>query len=119
MYTFNASNAWFLETYDLDSLRFTAENNWPDEPSMITEWLRAEGVIPPYVDVVREFSTYPVLDRKAIKAEHLASLAREWDKLGPSHLTDWLDMVELECGNSSKRDIVKESLEAVGEQLSS
>lgn len=99
----------------MDYLR-SQVNFWDVQGSgYIYPWLQEIGVVPKYAEWKNVFSAYPLLDRKAIKGEHLASLAVEWDREGPSYLTDWLDMVELECAGNPKMDIVREALEAAGE----
>lgn len=77
-------------------------------------WLKQEGIVPANSSFNRVFATYPLLDRNAIKGEHLASLAIEWDKDGPCNIFEWFDMIEFECSGSPKRDKIREQLEAVG-----
>jgi hypothetical protein len=109
------NQSWFNKTWSVDYLR-SQVNYWDVQGTgYIYPWLQEIGIVPKYATWDNVFSAYPLLDRSAIKGEHLASLAVEWDREGPSYLTEWLDMVEFECAGNPKRDIVREALEAVGE----
>lgn len=108
---------WHNRTYSIEWLRSKSDIWDSGQPGSIFEWLKSIGAVPVYLDTYREFSAYPLLDKDAIKGEHLASLAIEWDNLGPSYVDDWLDMVEFECSGSIKRDAVRYALEAAREQL--
>lgn len=82
--------------------------------SYATSWLRKVNIIPRREPWNTVYSVYPNFQRDRIKAEHLASLALEWDREGPSNMVDWLEMVELECTDSTRRDTVREALEVIG-----
>lgn len=107
--------SWFEKTYSIYELRRLANSeNLPDE-MLIMRWLEHIGVKPRNQNWFRIFSAYPLLDRNAISGQHLASLALEWDEEGPSNVNDWLDMIEFECVGSTKRDKVREVLEAISD----
>lgn len=103
---------WIEATYSLDQLRSYLPPEMYTGGWYVSEWLYTIGVVHDRA-WKKVFSTYPLLNRYAIKAGQLASLALEWDREGPSDLTSWLDMVELEC--SPKRDRVIEALESASE----
>lgn len=109
------SQDWTKKTYSLDWLREQAKLPYYEVFDHIhVSWFLVDiGVVPRGSEWKKVYSTYPVLDRNAIRADHLISLALEWDREGLSPLTEWLDMVELEC--SPKRDRVIEALERVSE----
>ncbi len=112
------SLSWHNETYDIDWLREKARRYNFEPFTYIMTWLKEIDVVPKWATWTKVFSAYPLLDKRAIKGEHLASLALEWDKEGPSDLTNWLDMVEFECAGNPTRDTVVKALEAVGERTS-
>ncbi len=101
---------WTEDTYSLDQLRSYLPPELYTGGWYVLEWLYTIGVVHDRA-WKKVYSAYPVLDRCNIKAEYLASLALEWDREGPSDLTDWLDMVELEC--RPKKDRIVEALESV------
>ena len=107
--------SWFEKTYSIRELRSLAYSEHLPEQMSIMRWLEHVGIKPKNQNWYKVFAYYPLLDRESIRGEHLASLALEWDKEGPSNVHEWLDMVEFECAGTTKRDTVREALEAAGE----
>jgi len=107
--------SWFEITWSLKQLRELATSEHLPDEMYIMRWLEHIGVKPRNQNWHKEFAYYPLLDYNAIQGQHLASLALEWDKEGPSNVLDWLEMIEFECAGSPKRDRLREALEAAGE----
>lgn len=102
---------WMSTTFSLAQLREMARPF--GHLTNITSWLYRIRVMP---DVrVRAMNPKADLDPNAIPAGYLASVAAEWDDLGPSSPKQFLDALECET-RGAKRDVVIEALSLASEQ---
>lgn len=79
-------------------------------------FLKEVGAIPESVMSAPKAKVRLGLDRKAIPAGYLASAAYEWDTWGPSHPSDFTDMLEAEL-NPEKREFVSTLLTSLGRSV--
>lgn len=100
---------WMSMTFSLAHLREMARPF--GHLTNVTSWLYRIGVMP---DVqVRAMNPRVELDPDAIPADYLASVAAEWDEMGPSSPKQFLDALECET-RGSKRDVIVEALSLAG-----
>lgn len=109
----NAAPDWQKLTYGFNWLRKQAADHAHLNSSM--DFLKAIGVVPADSTFAgRNWLPNTNLDPTAIKARYLAEVANDWDDMGPSQPMDFVNMLEFECAGSPKRDVVAETLSALG-----
>jgi hypothetical protein len=90
-----------------------------DHPHLTSamEFLKVVGVVPQDEEFTgRNWLPRTNLDPNAISARYLAEFANDWDELGESSPGYFIEALEFECAGSEKRDVVAETLMALGEQ---
>jgi len=105
--------AWRRQTYALSYLREQAESSRENES--ILRWLTEIGVIPQGTKRVG-LQKFVNLDPEAINAYYLASVANEWDSLGPSTPLDFVKALSFETVGECREGIVA-LLESLGRSL--
>lgn len=110
----NAAPAdWMTQTHGFNWLRKQAADH--DHLDSAMAFLKAVGVVPKGVDFKgQNWLPNLNLNPNAIRARYLAEVANDWDAMGPSTPTQFVGMLEFEVSGSTKRDIVAETLAALG-----
>ena len=110
---------WRSQTFALSWLRERRFDFDPASASPVFDWLRAIGVVPAEVAELKwgHNQNAPLLNPDAIKAGYISQVAAEWDSWGRSTPTQFLDAMELETVGTTKRDVIAETLEALGRAI--
>ena len=110
-----ANSDWQKQTFTLQWLR--ERQNAPFR--RVFDWLRAIGAVPAEQGVLRwgHNQNYKTLNADAIPMGYLAMVACEWDSWGPSSPKQFLDAMELETAGHEARDLIVETLEALGRAI--
>ena len=110
-------NDWKTQTYALSWLRKQASDH--AHLRSAEAFLRAIGVVPEDVDRLyqRNVEISTSLPKAAIPAKYLATMAHEWDNMGPSSPVDYIHALSFECAGTQQRDVVAETLAALGALL--
>lgn len=104
---------WQRQTYSLTDLRQRAKVT--RHYNSVFGWLKAQGYVPESVEGMR-VANPKSLDPEAIEIGYLAAVAYEWDSWGPTSPLEFLDAMEFECIGNERRDIIVETLTALGSE---
>lgn len=103
---------WTQRTYEFKELERYAEQF--KRTYGIVRWLRAIGVIPNNVAMVKPTQVRLELDPSAINGGYLASVAFEWDSWGDSTPPDFIRALRCELRGAPERDSIANTLLALG-----
>lgn len=103
---------WMSRTYEFSELERYARQF--SRMYGIVRWLRAIGVIPNDVALVKPTQVRLELDPAAIEGGYLASVAFEWDSWGDSTPPDFIKALRCELRGAPERDGIAKTLFALG-----
>ena len=107
---------WQKTTYSLSDLIDRARRT--RHFNSVFGWLKSQGYIPENVESAK-IAQVKVVNPEAVEAGYLASAAYEWDSWGPSSPLEFLRAIELESDGNAGRDIITETLQALGAAIES
>jgi hypothetical protein len=107
---------WKTLSVNLSRLRDLAERPGWGVAYPAFEFLKEIGAVPAYVTTMPNEKVRLGLNPGHIPAGYLASAAYEWDTWGPSHPTDFVDMLEAEL-NPEKREFISTLLTSLGRSI--
>ena len=106
---------WMTRTYEFSQLE-----RWAGQfKNMhgIVRWLRAIGVIPNDVAMVKPAQVRLELDPGSIEGGYLAAVAFEWDTWGDSTPPDFIRALRCELSGAPERDSIARTLLALGRSV--
>lgn len=83
---------------------------------LVVPWLYAIGVLPNDVLSLPEPTIRTELNPSSIKCGYLAASAFQWDDMGPSSPSDFLDAIEFEIAGSKRKAAAAEALTQLGRE---
>lgn len=80
----------------------------------VFDWLKVIGVVPHDIEKVRPVLALIDTDGTKMRAGYLAASAYEWDGWGESQPIDFVKAIRLETKGYAGRDVIAETLTALG-----
>lgn len=104
---------WKAKTYRLSWLRMKAAEY--DHFLNQKAWLKTIGLLPEDEDFTgMNWLPSTNLNPAAIPARYIAEVANEWDAMGPSSPSEFINALSFECAGTPQRDVVSSLLAALG-----
>lgn len=111
-----STESWQDTSVSLSRLRQLAEQPGWGVAHPAFEFLHEVGVVPETVKTASPAKVRININREAIPAGYLASVAYEWDTWGPSHPLDFVEALEAEL-DPSKREFISTLLTTLGRSV--